>query len=148
MHNALHPTISYGAKWALPRCTHVPSLVSLAQSFLKPEDPMSKKRSASGACSLRPTGTAPQRILSWGGMRVTCEFEVGSAPRLTCRGAKKFLQAFTRRHVHVPRATNRPRIGTIIVPAERCIDRWYPGPDRTSRSGAIHQSACTDTLTD
>ena len=58
VHNALHPPISYGAKQALPRCTHVPSLVSLAQSFLKPEDPMSKKFSSPGACSLHPTGTA------------------------------------------------------------------------------------------
>ena len=53
-----HQPISYGAKQALPRCTHVPSLVSLAQSFLKPEDPMSKKFSSPGACSLHPTGTA------------------------------------------------------------------------------------------
>ena len=58
---------------------------------------------ARAACA--PLERHPQRILSWGGMGVTCEFEVGSAPRLTYRGANKFLQAFTRRHV--PRVTCR-----------------------------------------
>ena len=58
VHTAPQLIKSYGAKQALPRCTHVPSLVSLAQSFLKPEDPMSKKVSSPGACSLHPTGTA------------------------------------------------------------------------------------------
>ena len=58
VHTAPQLIKSYGAKWALPRCTHVPSLVSLAQSFLEPEDPMSKKFSSPGACSLHPTGTA------------------------------------------------------------------------------------------
>ena len=58
VHTAPQLIKSYGAKQALPRCTHVPSLVSLAQSFLKPEDPMSKKFSSPGACSLHPTRTA------------------------------------------------------------------------------------------
>ena len=59
VHTAPQPILSYGAKWAMPRCTYVPSLVSLAQTLLSPEDPMSKKLSASGACSWRPTETAP-----------------------------------------------------------------------------------------
>ena len=34
-----------------------------------------------------------------GSMRVTCKFGFGDSTRLTSRGANKFLQAFTRRHV-------------------------------------------------
>ena len=41
--DAPQPPCSYGAKLALPRCTHVPSLMSLAQSSLSPEDPTSKQ---------------------------------------------------------------------------------------------------------
>ena len=52
-----------------------------------------------------PLERHPQRILSWGGMGVTCEYDIGSAPRLTCRCVNNFLQTFTRRHV--PRATCR-----------------------------------------
>ena len=53
----------------------------------------------------------------------------------------------------MPRAANRSRIGTIVVPADRRVGRYHPRPDRTSRSGAIHQSAWTmdihtDWLTD
>ena len=58
VHYAPQPLSSYGAKYALPRCTHVSSLVSLAQSSLSPEDPWSKRFSAPGACSLHPTGMA------------------------------------------------------------------------------------------
>ena len=188
----------------MSRCTHVPSLVSLAQNFLKPKDPSSKRFSAPGTCNLRPTEMAPpkdfklvryaydlrvwdgwhhpcapqdrekmmrskhfhvhctctlhpsplihtassrycqgapvyrdwcpwlkvslnrrtpcqksfpplaraacaplerhpQRILSWGGMGVTWELDIGSAPCLTCRCVNVFLQAFSGRHV--PRAT-------------------------------------------
>ena len=43
VHHAPQPPSSYGAKLALPRCTHVPSLLSLAQSSLSPEDPTSKQ---------------------------------------------------------------------------------------------------------
>ena len=96
---------SYGAKQALPRCTHVPSLVSLAQSFLKPEDPMSKKFSSPGACSLHPTRTATTKAHRLGSVRVTCQFRIGGASCSTCRCVNNFLQTFTRRHV--PRATCR-----------------------------------------
>ena len=33
----------------------------------------------------------PQRILSWYSTRVTCEFGISGCPRLTPRGARKFL---------------------------------------------------------
>ena len=48
----------------------------------------------------------------------------------------------------MPRAANRPWIGTSIVPAFRGVDRYHPRPDQTSHSGAIHQSAWTYILTD
>ena len=63
--------------------------MSLAQSFLKPEDPWSKRFSAPGECNLHPTQMEPQRILSWYGMRVTCEFGIGGATRVTLRAARK-----------------------------------------------------------
>ena len=44
VHTALQPIKSYGAKYTMPRSTHLPSLVSLAQNFLAPEDPTSKKK--------------------------------------------------------------------------------------------------------
>ena len=40
------------------RETFIIDRVYLAQSFLEPEDPMSKKLSASGACNMHHTGTA------------------------------------------------------------------------------------------
>ena len=49
VHGALQPIKSYGAKYTMPRSTHLPSLVSLAQNFLASEDPTSKKFSDSGA---------------------------------------------------------------------------------------------------
>ena len=44
---------------------------------------------------------------------------------------------------HVPCATNRPMIGTIVVPAFRCVEWCHAGPDQTSRSGAIPGNAWT-----
>ena len=49
---------------------------------------------------------------------------------------------------HVPRAAGRPATGTIVVPAFRRVDRCHPGPDRTSRSGAVPGNAWTHTQTD
>ena len=43
VHSALQPIKSYGAKYTMPRSTHLPSLVSLAKNFLAPENPTSKK---------------------------------------------------------------------------------------------------------
>ena len=105
MHTAPQLIKSCGAKQALPRCTHVPSLVSLAQSFLKSEDPMSKKFSAMARAACTPHHRQPQKHTGWGSVRVTCKFGIGSASRLTCRCVNNFLQTFTRRHV--PRATCR-----------------------------------------
>ena len=68
-------------------------------------------------------------------IRVTCKFGFGAASRLTCRSVNNFLQAFTRQHV--PRAADRPVIGTIVVPAVWHVDRCHTGPDRTSRSDAV-----------
>ena len=41
-----------------------------------------------------PQERHPQWILSWYSMRVTCEFGVGGAPRLTCRCLRIFLARF------------------------------------------------------
>ena len=43
---------------------------------------------ARAACT--PQERHPQWILSWYSMRVTCEFRVGGAPRLTCRCVRIF----------------------------------------------------------
>ena len=50
----------------MPRSTHLPSLVSLAQNFLAPEDPTSKKFFDPGACSLHPTKTATTKAHTLG----------------------------------------------------------------------------------
>ena len=42
---------------------------------------------------------------------------------------------------HVPRAAGRPATGTIVVPAFQRVHRCHPGPDRTSRSGAMPGNA-------
>ena len=85
------------------RSTHLPSLVSLAQIFLTPKDPTSKKFFDPGACNLHPQERQPQKHTGWGRTRVTCMFVIGGVSRLTYKDPDKFLQAFTRRHV--PRAT-------------------------------------------
>ena len=41
------------------------------------------------------------------------------------------------------RAAGRPATGTNVVPAFRRVDRCHPGPDQTSRSGAIPENAWT-----
>ena len=66
VHTAPQLIKSYGAKQALPRCTHVPSLVSLAQNFFPPEDPKSKNFFAPSACCLHPTATATPKALKLG----------------------------------------------------------------------------------
>ena len=55
------------------RSTHLPSLVSLAQIFLTPKDPTSKKFFDPGACSLHPgTATTKAHRLGWD----TCDLHV------------------------------------------------------------------------
>ena len=49
---------------------------------------------------------------------------------------------------HEPRAAGRPATGTIVVPAFRRVHQCHPGPDRTSRSGAVPGNAWTHTQTD
>ena len=72
--SALQPIKSYGAKYTMPRSTHLPSLVSLAQDFLASEDPTSKKFSDPGACSLHPTGTATTKAHT---LRLyTCDLQI------------------------------------------------------------------------
>ena len=84
----------------------MPSLVSLAQSFLKPADPTSKNVIRLWRVQLAPhRNEYPQWILSWYSIRVTSKFGIGGAAHVTCRCVRIFLQAFTRRHVS--RATCR-----------------------------------------
>ena len=74
VHSALQPIKSHGAKYTMPRSTHLPSLVSLAQNFLASEDPTSIKFSDPGACSLHPTGTATTKAHT---LRLyTCDLQI------------------------------------------------------------------------
>ena len=91
-----------------------------------------------------PLERHPQWILSWCSTCVTCEFGFSDSPRLTSRGARKFLvdlYAAARATCHLPAIDLRP--APIAVPAFRCVHRCHPGPDRTSRSGAIPGNAWT-----
>ena len=58
-----------------------------------------------------PKKRHPQWILSWCSTRVTCEFQICGAPRVTCRAVRKFLvdlHAAARATCHVPPADPRP----------------------------------------
>ena len=91
-----------------------------------------------------PLKRHPQWILSWCSTRVTCEFRICGAPRATCRAVRKFLvdlHAAARATCHVPPADPRP--APMSFRAFRRVDRCHPGPDRTSRSGAMPGSAWT-----
>ena len=58
-----------------------------------------------------PLKRHPQWILSWCSTRVTCEFRICGAPRVTCRAVRKFLadlHAAARATCHVPPADSRP----------------------------------------
>ena len=83
----------------LARCTHVPSLVSLAQSFLKPEDPSSKRFSAPGACNLHPTEVAPLKDFKL--VRYACGLRVWNRWRHPCapQGREKMMRSKDL-HVH------------------------------------------------
>ena len=81
----------------------------------------------------------PQRILSWYSTRVTCEFGFSGCPRLTPRGARKFLvglHAAAHATCHVPPA-DQPlapmsfrrfgaSIGTNPVPIEPAVRALCP----------------------
>ena len=95
---------------------------------------------ARAACT--PLERHPQWILSWCSTRVTCEFRICGAPRVTCRAVrKKFGRPSRGDTCHVPRAADRPATGTTVVPAFRRVHRCHPGPDQTSRSGAMPGNA-------
>ena len=118
-------SLSHTAHRSSTRCQgapSVPSLVSLAQSFLKPEDPMSKKFSSPGACSLHPTvNVQPQKHTGWGSVRVTCQFRIGGASRLTCQQLFADLHAAAHATCHVLLVDPRPspssfrRFGSIEI---------------------------------
>ena len=147
VHNASQPLSSYGAKYALPRCTHVPSLVSLGQSFLKTEDPCQKSFPPLARAACAPQERHPQRILSWGGMGVTCEFDIGSAPRLTCRCVNVFLQTFSGRHV--PRATCRQSTPDWHQRRSGVSGRRpVPPPSRSNQPFGRYSPKCLDIHTD
>ena len=58
-----------------------------------------------------PQERHPQWILSWYSTRVTCEFGLSDSPRLTSRGARKFLvdlHAAARATCHVPPIDPQP----------------------------------------
>ena len=74
VHTALQPIKSYGAKYTMPRSTHLPSLVSLAKNFLGLEDPTSKKFFDPGACSLHRIGTATTKAHTLG--LYTCDLQI------------------------------------------------------------------------
>ena len=74
VHSALQSIKSYGAKYTMPRSTHLPSLVSLAKNFLAPEDPTSKTFSEPGACSLHPIRTATTKAHTLG--LYTCDLQI------------------------------------------------------------------------
>ena len=97
---------------------YVPSLVSLAQNFLKPKDPWSKRFSAPGACNQHPTQMAPQWILSWHSMYL----RLGSvAPPVSPSGPRE-NDAFKTlaRALHVHYAVMHPRLLLHTAPSRPC----------------------------
>ena len=104
---------------------------------------------APGACSWHPTGTAPPMDFKL--VQYACDLRVSDlwCPPYDLWGCSKIFGRPSRGGTcHVPRAANRPWIGTIVVPAFRDVDRYHPRHDQTSRSHVIHKSPWTDTLTD
>ena len=95
----------------------------LAQSFLKPEDPMSIFFPPLARAVCTPHHRQPQKHTDWGSVRVTCKFEFGGALCLTCRCVNNFLQTFTRRHV--------PRVTCRRSTPDRCYRR---------SGGSVHRS--------
>ena len=90
-----------------------------------------------------PQERHPQWILRWYSMRVTCEFGVGGAAHVTCRCVRFFCRPSRGGTCHVPRAADRPKTDTIIVPVDRRVEWCLAGLDRTSRSNAIPGNAWT-----
>ena len=82
----------------VPMLCHVPSLVSLAQNFLKPKDPSSKRFSAPGTCNLRPTEMAPPKDFKL--VRYAYDLRVGDGWRHPCapQDREKMMRS---KHLHV-----------------------------------------------
>ena len=147
MHTASQPILSYGVKCALLRCTHVPSLVCLAQSFLKPEDPMSKSFPPLARAACTTQERQPQKHTDWGSVRVTCKFGIGSASRLTCKCVNVFLQTSARRHV--PRAMCRRSTRYRHHRRSGVLGRRpVPPPPRSDQSFGRYSPKCLDRHTD
>ena len=104
-----------------------------------------------------PLKRHPQWILSWCITRVTCEFRICGAPRVTCRAVRKFLvdlHAAARATCHVPPADPRPEpmlfrrfgasIGATPVPIGPAVRALYPemlGHTHTHTQTHKHQPA-------
>ena len=93
-----------------------------------------------------PQERDPKRILSWGGMGVTCEFNIGSAPRLTCRCVNVFLQAFSGRHV--PGATCRQSTLDRHQYRSGVSGRRSKTPSRSNQPLGRYSPKCLDIYTD
>ena len=99
----------------------------------------------------RAAGTPLERhplwILSWCSTRVTCEFRICGAPRVTCRGVRKFLvdlHAAARATCHVRRSTGDKHHRRYGVSARRSV------PPRSRSDQPFERCArkCLDTHTD
>ena len=104
---------------------------------------------APGACSWHPTGTVPPMDFKL--VQYACDLRVWVQwlPPFDLQGREKiFGRPLRGGTCHVPRAAGRPATGTNVVPAFRCVHRCHPGPDRTSRWGAIPGNAWTHRQTD
>ena len=89
----------------------------------------------------------PQRILSQGNLRVTCQFEISGLHRLTCRAVRKLLQAFTRRHVpcamcHQSTHGRHHRRSGVLA------RRMVPRRARSDQPFGRYSRKCLDTHTD
>ena len=86
-----------------------------------------------------PLERHPQWILSWCSTRVTCEFRICGAPRVTCRAVRNFwvdLHAAARATCHVPPTNPRPAplsfrrfgasIGATPVPIGPAVRALFP----------------------
>ena len=88
-----------------------------------------------------------QRILSWGSMHVTCKFGFGGSPRLTSRGPRIFLQAFTRWHVpcamcHQSTHDRHHRRSAVLA------RRMVPRRSRSDQPFGRYSRKCLNTHTD
>ena len=94
-----------------------------------------------------PLERHPQWILSWCSTRVTCEFRICGAPRVTCRAVRKILvdlHAAARATCHVPPADpnrHHRRSGVSARPS-------VPPRSRSDQPFGRYSRKCLDTQTD